>query len=318
MASTMPVYSDIYKQRIDDLLKQVTNPTPFSYDATSDPNYQSYAKEYTNLGDRAMTNAMSDASSLTGGQLNSWAVSAGSQAKDNYNQQLTDKIPQLYDAAYGKYTDSLNQKNSQLTSLQNVRSQDYGKYQNNLSQYNTEQNRQDALNQQTITNANNAKSRQDALNQQAIDNKLNQDQFNNTISQQNMAKQAAKSTGTNTNVKPLTISEQTSEADTYSKQFLYKYSNPDAKDSINNPTLSRISNTNTLMNKILGLGYSEADTDAIINKVPYPAISPITHELVSFSQAVQEQIRINNNQLTATEKARIAADAAYRNAHPTK
>ena len=47
--------------------------------------------------------ALAQAAGLTGGQLNSWAVTAANQAGNYYASQLNDKLPELYSDAYNRY-----------------------------------------------------------------------------------------------------------------------------------------------------------------------------------------------------------------------
>jgi hypothetical protein len=75
----------------------------WNYDVNSDPVYQAYQKQYRREGDRAMQEALAQASMRTGGLANSYAVTAASQAGDYYASQLSDKIPQLYQDAYQRY-----------------------------------------------------------------------------------------------------------------------------------------------------------------------------------------------------------------------
>ena len=65
--------------------------------------YQQYKDQYTALGNQATTNATTNASSLTGGYGNSYAVTAGQQANQQYLTQLNGVIPELYQAAQAKY-----------------------------------------------------------------------------------------------------------------------------------------------------------------------------------------------------------------------
>jgi hypothetical protein len=148
MAYTSP-YSDKKKTLLDELM----NTPDFNYEANNDPSYQSYAKIYGNLGDRAMANTMSEASGLTGGRLNSWAVSAGQQAKQNFDQQLTDKIPALQQMAYNMYMDKLNNKKSTLSLLGQEDDREYSRWADDRD-YTYRQNRDKASDSQWWSNFN--------------------------------------------------------------------------------------------------------------------------------------------------------------------
>lgn len=113
-------YNDPFEDTMKGLLEQILNPKPFSYDSATDPSFKSYEQQYNRQGDRALTNTMSEASALTGGRLNSWAVSAGQQAKENFDQKLMDVIPQLENMAYNRYQDGISNKRSDFNTLLDV------------------------------------------------------------------------------------------------------------------------------------------------------------------------------------------------------
>ncbi len=79
---------------------------PFSYNPDDDPVYQAYRNKYLLEGNRASRDSLATYATLTGGYANSAAATAAAQAELYYNQQLTDKIPQLADLAYQRYRDS--------------------------------------------------------------------------------------------------------------------------------------------------------------------------------------------------------------------
>lgn len=110
-------YKDTYTQKIDSILDSILNPKAFNYNAESDPSFQVYRDIYNKQGDKALANTMSEASSLTGGRLNSWAVSAGQQAKSDFDSKLTSIIPQLEQLAYSRYTDGINNQRNNLNTL---------------------------------------------------------------------------------------------------------------------------------------------------------------------------------------------------------
>lgn len=119
-------YNDTdYSAKIDGILNEILNPTPFSYNAESDPSFQAYKEQYGRAGDKALANTMSEASALTGGRLNTWAVSAGNQAKANFDEELMNVIPQLENMAYGRYQDGINGKRSNLNTLLDIDNREF-------------------------------------------------------------------------------------------------------------------------------------------------------------------------------------------------
>lgn len=121
-------YTSQESTQIDGLLNAILNRQPFSYDYKTDPAYLAYEDKYKRLGDRAREDTLGDVASLTGGMPSSWAVSAASQAQNDYNQQLSDVIPTLYDAAYNRYVTEDSMKRSDLGLVMDVDDMNYGRY----------------------------------------------------------------------------------------------------------------------------------------------------------------------------------------------
>lgn len=113
-------YNDPYEDTMKYLTDLILNPKPFSYDSASDPSFQSYKEQYGRAGDRALANTMSEATGMTGGRLNSWAVSAGQQAKENFDQKLMDVIPQLENIAYNRYQDGITNNRNNLSTIMDI------------------------------------------------------------------------------------------------------------------------------------------------------------------------------------------------------
>ena len=90
---------------------QEEKPT-FSYNLETDPVYQAYQKQYLREGQRATQDTLGTAAASTGGLPSSYAMTAASQAGDYYAAQLSDKVPELYQQAYSRYLNDLNQWNT--------------------------------------------------------------------------------------------------------------------------------------------------------------------------------------------------------------
>ena len=134
-----PEYNSQYSTQIDQLLNSILNREDFSYDYTTDPSYQAYAEQYKRLGDRAREDTLGDIAGLTGGYASSWAASAASQAQNDYNAQLSGKIPELYNAAYNRYMDDYNMDVTNLGLLQGVDNTYYDRYRDTVSDSQWEQ-----------------------------------------------------------------------------------------------------------------------------------------------------------------------------------
>ena len=117
-------YTDLMKAATDKIL----NREDFSYNPAADASYQAYQEKYRNAGRNAMQNTLGSAAALTGGQLNSYALTAAQQANDAYNSQMSDMIPALQQAAYDQYNNERNQSRNDLSMLQGLDNTAYGRY----------------------------------------------------------------------------------------------------------------------------------------------------------------------------------------------
>ncbi|AVM48592.1 hypothetical protein C5Q96_06920 [Mogibacterium diversum] len=108
MANKDP-FKSAYSEQIAALVQKAQDNTAnFKYDPMTDASYQALAKEYARLGDRANENTIANQAALTGGRASSYAVSAAAQAQNQYNQALTDKIPELERLAYDRFNADRN------------------------------------------------------------------------------------------------------------------------------------------------------------------------------------------------------------------
>ena len=105
------------------LLGKTVNREPFSFSGGGEL-WDAYSKAYQREGDKAMRDTMATAASMTGGTPSSYAISAASQAKNQYGAALTDKIPEIYNTELQKYYNDAAQTRQDLAALQSVKSQD--------------------------------------------------------------------------------------------------------------------------------------------------------------------------------------------------
>lgn len=124
----------------DEIYNKIINRQPFSYDVNGDALYQQYKDQYVNLGKMASADVMGQAAAMTGGYGNSYAQSVGQQAYQGYLQQLTDKVPELYQLALSKYNsegDELYKQHSMYADLYNT---EYDQYRDAVGDYQTNRN----------------------------------------------------------------------------------------------------------------------------------------------------------------------------------
>lgn len=131
-----PEYKNTYEDEIRELLDSINDLKSFSYNPESDDLYRYYKAQYNREGKRAMEDLIGELSINTGGVASSYAVSAAGQMLENYNNKLTDKIPELYDDAYRRYLESLDFERDNLDLLQKLSDREYNAYLKELDQYN--------------------------------------------------------------------------------------------------------------------------------------------------------------------------------------
>ena len=131
-----PTWTPRYEAEIQGILSDISNRKGFSYDMNEDKMYQQYRDQYIREGQRAMK----DTAALTGGYGSTYGAIAAQQGYDNYLAGLNDRVPQLEQMAYGRYTDELADKYNQLGAYQTEENRLYGQYMDALGQYNTDRN----------------------------------------------------------------------------------------------------------------------------------------------------------------------------------
>ncbi len=123
-----PAYENAYADDIADLYGQIKNYKDFSYDAETDPLYAQHKKQYLREGERASADALGVAAAATGGIPSSYAATAAAQAGNYYAAQLTDKIPELYEAAYNRYMKEYAMLGDKLKTAQGLENTEYAKH----------------------------------------------------------------------------------------------------------------------------------------------------------------------------------------------
>ena len=122
-----------YQTIADEALQQYLNRGDFSYDINGDALYQQYKDKYIQQGKMAMMDTVGQASALTGGYGNSYAVTAGNQAYQAHLQNLNDIVPELYQMAYDRYNQEGQDMLNQYSVASDRENQEYSKYQDTLA-----------------------------------------------------------------------------------------------------------------------------------------------------------------------------------------
>ena len=110
------------------MLNSLLNRKAFSYDLNADALYQQYKNQYQALGKLAMEDSMGQASALTGGYGNSYAVSAGSQAYQDYLDKANSMIPEFYGMALNTYNAESDRLANNFGVISADRNTAYGEY----------------------------------------------------------------------------------------------------------------------------------------------------------------------------------------------
>lgn len=137
-APTWDKENNTWWNKLTDTMNAIENREKFSYDVNADALYQQYKDQHATQGKMAMMDTMGQASAMTGGYGNSYAQSVGQQAYQGYMQQLTDKIPELYQLAYDKYTREGDEMYNKLSSYGSLYNTEYGEHRDAVSDFNAD------------------------------------------------------------------------------------------------------------------------------------------------------------------------------------
>lgn len=118
----------------DKVLESIVNKQPFSYDASADPVYQAYAKEYQALGEKSKADTLRDVSTLNGSStVADYAQIAAQQAQNTYRQQMSTVIPALEEAAYSRWKGKSQMEQSNYSLLRDDEDTKYGRQRDRVS-----------------------------------------------------------------------------------------------------------------------------------------------------------------------------------------
>lgn len=123
------------QKELDQKTEAWMNRQPFEYDMSRDPFYQQYKQQYAALGNLAMQDTVGQVSALTGGYANSYAQTAGQQAYQQYMDQLSSMMPDLYSMARGNYDAEGQQLYNEIALLEGQRAQAYSEYQADVNDW---------------------------------------------------------------------------------------------------------------------------------------------------------------------------------------
>ena len=128
-------YSSEWQAAMDETLERIMKRGDFSYNINTDALYGQYRDQYRKLGRAAMDDTVTRASAATGGYANSYAVTAGNAAYNDYLAKLDDVIPELYGLALERYRaegDALAERYGLLADREIA---DYKRYRDSVGDY---------------------------------------------------------------------------------------------------------------------------------------------------------------------------------------
>ena len=129
------------ERQYNQALRDITNRKPFQYDLSNDQLFQQAKEQYQAMGKTAMQDTMGQASAMTGGYGNSYAVTASNQAYQAYLKDLNNSIGDYYSMALGAYNNETDRLNGVYNALASDRSAKQGEWSANWNVYNNLYNR---------------------------------------------------------------------------------------------------------------------------------------------------------------------------------
>lgn len=138
MANKPGEYQSQYGDQIEQLIGQITNRGPFTYDVNADALYQQLTDQYVQQGRMAMMDTMGQAAALTGGYGSSYGQSVGQQAYQQHLQGLTEMVPDLYQMALNQYLQEGEALYDQVSLLGAQDEQAYGRHRDSVDDYYTQ------------------------------------------------------------------------------------------------------------------------------------------------------------------------------------
>lgn len=135
MANKPDEYQSQYGSQIEQLIGQITNRGPFTYDVNADALYQQLTDQYAQQGRMAMMDTMGQAAALTGGYGSSYGQSVGQQAYQQHLQGLTEMVPDLYQMALNQYLQEGEALYDQAALLGAQDEQAYGRHRDSVDDY---------------------------------------------------------------------------------------------------------------------------------------------------------------------------------------
>lgn len=119
----------------DNIANELKRTKSFSYSPTSDASYIAAKKEYTENANEALKNTLGASAALTGGYANSWGNIAAQREYNSVMSKLESIIPELYEAAYERYRDGIDDKFKLLDEYRASDKEKYSRYRDDVADW---------------------------------------------------------------------------------------------------------------------------------------------------------------------------------------
>lgn len=163
---TPGTYQPKYAEQVDAIINDILSSKYQGYDPKTDPTYSQYKKTYLREADRTAEDVLGQYAAMNGGMPSTAAISAASQAGNNFKGQLADKIPELEAAAFNRYLSELSGKRQNLSDLISAEDLAYSLWQGEEAQkkaaYDQEQNAYDIALNRLLQGAEIAQGKEDS------------------------------------------------------------------------------------------------------------------------------------------------------------
>lgn len=133
--TSAPQYESKYATQITEVLKELSG-REFSYDHMQDDVYKRYRDSVKTSAQLAMADAVGLSAALNGGYSTSYAQLAGQAAYMNRMKEADEILPELYEAAYDRFSRDTDDLEDNLEILRDLENDEWEKYTDLLSAHN--------------------------------------------------------------------------------------------------------------------------------------------------------------------------------------
>ncbi len=127
-------YVNPYAEQLDDAIADLQASRWEGWDKDNDESYSAYRKAALREADRTQRDVLAQYAQNTGGIASSAAITAASQAGDYQRSTIADKTQELYEAAFNRYLNEVQQKQQEVNMLMNAGQQAENQYYNRVNE----------------------------------------------------------------------------------------------------------------------------------------------------------------------------------------